>query len=163
MVLSWNDTWARLRRGLRGAWQGARFVVRQRARRAGAARWPPRTLELQALARQLRDFERELGRARVGYARKQLSRQQLEQRCRDVVAQAQGLLQPLHLRALAAPGPSWVVERLREVLHRWHERADGLHARPLHPADVSEVQAQLLELSTALALCAHVEERDGGG
>lgn len=151
MVFPWSDAWARLRRGLRGA------------RRKGAARWPPRATELEALARQLHDFERQLGRARVGYARKQLSRQQLEQLCLDLVAQAQGLLQPLHARALAAPGSSWVVERLCEGLRRWHERAEGLQAQPLHPADVSEVQARLLELSTALSLCAHVGERDGAG
>ncbi|NML17835.1 hypothetical protein [Azohydromonas caseinilytica] len=152
----WKQRTARFLHGLLavglGLFQSGRGHTRQR--------WV-RATDLEALARRLHDFERQLGRARGHYARKHLSRQEMELVCRRTVDEVQTLLQPLH-PTVAGPGASWALERLREVLHRWQEQSAAVAAQPLQQADVSDLQARLLEITTALYLCARVDDRDGG-
>jgi hypothetical protein len=115
---------------------------------------------MEALARRLRELEQQLGRARVHYACKHLSRQQLEQLYWGIVDEVHARLRPL-LADGGAPMPSWAAQRLQQVLHHWHERAATAGQQPLHQSDVSDLQAHLLELTTALYVCARVEDRDG--
>jgi hypothetical protein len=145
-------------RALRAAWRWAlRLWAGRSARRERRRRRP---VDLLALAHRVHELERQLGRARVHHAGRQLSRQQLEQLYQHTVTEVQALLGPLDL-AGDALGPDWAMERLRGVMRHWQERSAGAVAsRPLHPHDVSELQAQLLEIITALTVCGRVNGHD---
>jgi hypothetical protein len=145
-------------RALRTAWHWAlRLWAGRSARRERRRRQP---VDLLALARRVHELERQLGRARVHHASRQLSRQQLEQLYQHTVTEVQALLGALDL-AGDALGPGWAVERLRGVTRRWQDRSAGTVAGgALHPHDVSELQAQLLEITTALTVCGRVNGHD---
>lgn len=155
MAVSWKQRVAQLCHALRAA------ILGRPAAEPPHSRHPAQAGELEALAQRLHDFERQLGRARGHYARRQLSHQELEQICRRTVEEVQALLRPLSL-ADQAQGPSWATERLRRVLGHWQEHSADVTGQPLQQADVSDLQARLLEVTTALYVCARVEDRDGG-
>jgi hypothetical protein len=159
MALTQRSARCLLLRLLRAAWRHRPRCWPGRGAREAWRR--ARTLDLEALALQLNDFERQLGRARVGYAGKHLSQQQLQALCLCIVDEVHALLRPLD-GASGAAAPSWAAQRLHEGLRHWHAQADAVAAQPLHPSDVSDLQAHLLEVSTALYVCARVEDRGGG-
>jgi hypothetical protein len=146
------------------AWQAAwAWALRQRSSRSARNRGRrTRSTDLEALARQLHDFERQLGLARVHYASKHLSRLQLEQLYWRIVEEVHAQLRPLLVED-DGPMPSWATQRLQQVLRHWHEREAAAGEQPLHQSDVSELQAHLLEITTALYVCARVEDGDGDG
>lgn len=160
MALTRQPSRCQLWRMLRAAWRHRPRCWPGRGAREASRR--ARELDLEALARQLHDFERRLGRARVGHAARHLSQPQLETLCRGIVQDVQALLRPLE-GTVGTVAPTWALQRLHEGLRQWHaQAAAAAAAQPLHPADVSDLQAQLLEVSTALYVCARVEDRDTG-
>ena len=115
-------------------------------------------VDLEALALRLHGLERQLGQMRTGYAGKQLSRSQWESLCRCIVEEAHALLRPLD-EAADAVAPSWATQRLRAELRQWQELAASVSNQPLNQSDVSDLQARLLEITTALVVCARVEHQ----
>jgi hypothetical protein len=115
-------------------------------------------VDFEALALRLHGLERQLGQLRHGYAGKHLSHQQLEALCRCILDEAHALLRPLD-SAADAVAPSWATQRLRAGLRHWQERAAAVSGQPLHQSDLGDLQERLLEVTTALVLCARVDER----
>lgn len=143
-------------RELRRAWHWARRLWAGRAARLGRRR--AQAVDLLALARRVHELERQLGRARAQDAGRHLSRAQLEQLCQRTVEEVQALLAPLDWLGDAL-GPTWARERLRAEMRHW---GAGAALPCAHLRDVSELQAQLLALGTALTVCARVNGQEGG-
>ena len=142
-------------RVLRRAWQWTRRLWVSRAARLG--RRGAQVVDLLALARRVHELERQLARARAQDAGRHLSRAQLEQLCRHTVEEVRLLLSPLDWLGDSL-GPTWARERLRAEMRHWSAQT----AEPAGPLrDVSELQAHLLELGTALTVCARVNGQEG--